>query len=48
MAAVGIIVLHFTPNQLYRQRSEVVSMIRSALAAAQGRPLPQVRTLPAG
>jgi hypothetical protein len=48
MAAVGIIVLHFTPSQIYTQRSEVVDMIRSALAAAQGWPLPQVRTLPAG
>jgi hypothetical protein len=47
MAAVGIIVLHFAPSQIYAQRSEVVDMIRSALAAARGRPLPCVRTLPA-
>lgn len=47
MAAAGIIVLHFTPSQIYAQRSEVAGLIRSALASAQGRPLPQVRTLPA-
>jgi hypothetical protein len=47
MAAVGIIVLHLTPNQIYTQRSEVVGMIRSTLTAARDRPLPQVRTLPA-
>ena len=47
MAAVGIIVLHFTPRQIYTQRSEVAGMIRSALEAARGRPLPQVRTVPA-
>lgn len=47
MAAVGIIVLHFAPSQIYAQRNEVVGMIRSALAAARGRPLPKVRTLPA-
>ncbi len=48
MAAVDIVVLHFTPSQIYAQCSEVVDMIRSAPAAARGRPLPQVRTLPAG
>jgi hypothetical protein len=48
MASVGIIVLHFTPNQIYTQRSEVAGMIRNALAFARGRPLPEVRTLPAG
>jgi hypothetical protein len=48
MAAVGIVVLHFTPSQIYAQRSEVVDVIRSALAVARGRPLPEVRTLPAG
>jgi hypothetical protein len=47
MSAVGIIVLHFAPRQIYTQPYEVVGMIRSALTAAQGRPLPQVRTLPA-
>jgi len=29
MAAVGIIVLHFTPSQIYAQRNEVVGMIRA-------------------
>jgi hypothetical protein len=48
MAAVGIIVLHFAPRQIYAQRSEVAAVILGALAAARGRPLPQVRTLPAG
>ena len=44
----GIIVLHFAPRQIYTERSEVASLIRSALAAARGRPLPEVRTRPAG
>jgi len=48
MAAVGIIVLHFAPRQIYTERSEVAGLIRSALAAARGRPLPEVRTRPAG
>ena len=47
MSAVGIIVLHFTPRQIDTQRSEVAELIRKALAAGQGRPLPRVRTLPA-
>ena len=47
MSAVGIIVLHFTPRQINTQRSEVAELIRKALAAGQGRPLPRVRTLPA-
>ena len=48
MAAVGIIVLHFAPGQIYTERTEVAGLIRSALAAARGRPLPEVRTRPAG
>ena len=47
MSAVGIIVLHFTPQQINTQRSKVAELIRSALAAGWDRPLPQVRTLPA-
>jgi very-short-patch-repair endonuclease len=47
MAAVGIIVLHFAPRQIYTQPAAVVSRIQSALASARDRSLPQVRTLPA-
>jgi len=47
MSAVGIIVLHFTPQQITTQPSRVADLIRSALAAGRDRPLPQVRTLPA-
>jgi len=47
MAAAGIIVLHFPPSRIYRERKEVIAEIRSALAAGRGRPLPHVRTLPA-
>jgi hypothetical protein len=47
MAAAGIIVLHFQPSRIYAERKEVIAEIRGALAAGQGRPLPQVRTLPA-
>jgi hypothetical protein len=47
MAAAGIIVLHFPPSRIYTEPKEVIAEIRSALAAGRGRPLPQVRTLPA-
>jgi hypothetical protein len=47
MAAAGIIVLHFPPSRIYTERKEVIAEIRGALAAGRGRPLPQVRTLPA-
>jgi hypothetical protein len=47
MAAAGIIVLHFPPNRIRTERREVIAEIRSALAAGRGRPLPQVRALPA-
>jgi len=47
MAAAGIIVLHFPPSRIYAAPKDVIAEIRSALAAGRGRPLPQVRTLPA-
>jgi hypothetical protein len=47
MSAAGIIVLHFPPSRIRSQRSEVAAAIRSALAAGRGRPLPQIRALPA-
>lgn len=47
MAAAGIIVLHFPPSRIYRERNKVIAEIRSALAAGRNRPLPDVRTLPA-
>jgi hypothetical protein len=47
MSAHGIIALHFTPGQISAKRNEVVTAIRSALAAGCSRPLPQIRALPA-
>jgi very-short-patch-repair endonuclease len=47
MAAAGIIVLHFPPKRIRTERRQVTAEIRSALAAGRGRPLPQVRALPA-
>ena len=47
MSAHGIIALHFTPGQIAAKRGEVVSAIRSAIAAGRNRPLPQVRALAA-
>jgi hypothetical protein len=47
MAAAGIIVLHFPPARISKERQAVVAEIRGALAAGQGRPLPHVRALPA-
>jgi hypothetical protein len=47
LSAVGIIVLHFTPGQICSQRNDVVTAIRSALAAGQNRPLPAIRAVPA-
>jgi AbiEi antitoxin C-terminal domain len=46
MGAAGIIPLHFSPRQIRRERSEVVRMIKDALASARTRsPLP-IRTIP--
>ncbi|HEY5357459.1 MAG TPA: hypothetical protein VIJ82_07165 [Streptosporangiaceae bacterium] len=47
MSARGIIVLHYPPARIRQAGHEVAAEIRSALAAARGRPLPLVRTLPA-
>jgi very-short-patch-repair endonuclease len=45
MSAVGIVVLPFPPKRIRTAASAVIAEIRSALAT--GRPLPQVRALPA-
>jgi hypothetical protein len=45
MSAHGIIALHFMPGQITAKRNEVVTAIRSALAAGCNRPLPPFRTL---
>ena len=45
MAGHGIIALHFTPGQIHSKPAEVVSAIRSAIAAGRSRPLPQVRAV---
>ena len=47
MSAHGIIVLHFTPNQIRHEPARVVADIRSALAAGRARPALAVRALPA-
>jgi hypothetical protein len=47
MSAHGIIALHFTPGQIYTKRNEVVTVIRSAIAAGRSRPLPRIRALAA-
>jgi hypothetical protein len=46
MSACGIIVLHFPPSRIRAERRAVAAEIRSALTAASGRTLPQVRVLP--
>jgi hypothetical protein len=47
MSAHGIIVLHFAPTRIRARRSEVAEIIRKALAAGQGRPLPTIEARPA-
>jgi hypothetical protein len=47
MSAAGIIVLHLPPRQISTRPAEVAGLIRKALAAARGRPLPRVLALPA-
>jgi hypothetical protein len=47
MSAHGIIVLHFTPNQIRHEPTRVVADIRSALAAGRARPVLAVRALSA-
>jgi hypothetical protein len=47
MSAHGIVVLHFTPRQIRRERAQVAAHIRSALASRQDHELPHIRTLPA-
>jgi very-short-patch-repair endonuclease len=46
MAAVGIIVLHFSPRDLRRQPGLVTKQIRDALAKGLGRPSLPIRTIP--
>jgi hypothetical protein len=47
MSAHGIIVLHFTPGQIAAKRNEVVTAIRSGIAAGRSRPLLRIRALAA-
>jgi very-short-patch-repair endonuclease len=47
MSAHGIIVLHFTPNQVRHEAARVVADIAAALAAGRARPTLAVRALPA-
>jgi hypothetical protein len=46
MSACGIIVLHFPPSRIRADRRGAAAEIHSALAAARGRRLPQIRALP--
>jgi hypothetical protein len=45
MTAEGILVLHFPPGRLRKDRHAVISEMRSALARSSG-PLPHIRTVP--
>jgi very-short-patch-repair endonuclease len=47
MTAHGILVLHFTPNQIHREAATVVADLRSALAAGRDRARLDLRTKPA-
>lgn len=46
MSSHGILVLHFTPNQIRHERARVLAAITSALAAGRTRPTLAVRALP--
>jgi hypothetical protein len=46
MGAAGIIPLHFSPRQIRRERSEVVRLIKDALANGLNRPPLPIRTIP--
>jgi len=46
MAAAGIILLHFSPNQIRREPAEVVRMIKQALKRGISRPPLPIRTIP--
>jgi hypothetical protein len=47
MTARGILVLHFSPHQIHTKRAEVATAIRSALHAAKGRSLLNIKAIPA-
>jgi very-short-patch-repair endonuclease len=46
MGAAGIILLHFSPRQIRRERAEVVRMIKDALDSGLQRPSLPIRTIP--
>ena len=46
MAAAGIILLHFSPNQIRREPAEVARMIKQALKRGLSRPPLPIRTRP--
>jgi hypothetical protein len=48
MARYQVVVLRFTPRQIRTQPAEVVNDIKAALDGARGRPLTQLKTIPAG
>jgi hypothetical protein len=48
MSAHGIVVLHFTPQQIRNQRAAVAANLRSALAAGRDRPPLPIRAVPCG
>jgi very-short-patch-repair endonuclease len=47
MTAQGILVLHFTPNQIRRERAQVIATMRAALESTRAEGQPAVRALPA-
>jgi very-short-patch-repair endonuclease len=47
MSSYGIIVLHFSPNQIRSEPEKVVSLIRSALVSAANRPPLGITAMPA-
>jgi hypothetical protein len=47
MAAVGILVLHFSPRQIREEPAMVINVLRSALSTRRGQSPAGLRTLPA-
>lgn len=46
MAAAGIIVLHFSPNQIRREPAVVARLIKGALERGRARPALPIRIIP--
>lgn len=46
MTALGILVLHFSPNQIRDEPGEVLAQIRMALRSRRGQAVPPIETRP--